>query len=328
MSWIRENRFLAVLIGVVVVAGAALAVMLVLAYGRFAEISDSYNKSQRELTRLKNAEIFPSPANVEALEEQREIYGEEVLTLRRQLAEIEYPLEDISPNAFQDRLRAEVSEIEKQAASRNVVLPEGFYLGFDQYQTELPRPGAAPALDRQLDAVKLLADRLMEFGITELHYIRRAPLPEESGNPPAPPAPEGKRGRNSNNKGEPRTGQLYSKQILDFGFRSSPSVFQDVVNAIAQAEAFLVVRTLSVRNEMQEGPLKSETPQVSASRPTPETSALNALFGETGGAEAGTDGENAAERLQFLVGQEKVDVELRLEIIDFTEPAENDGGNG
>ncbi len=57
------------------------------------------------------------------------------------------PLEAITPQTFQDRLRAYVSEVMEAGQKNGVEFEPGFYLGFDQYRdTPCPRMRPPPRL--------------------------------------------------------------------------------------------------------------------------------------------------------------------------------------
>ena len=67
------------------------------------------------------------------------------------------------------------------AQNSGVGLPEGFYLGFEQYRGSPPDAAATPLLDLQLDAVSNLVTILIKTRIDRLTSIKRAPLAQEGG---------------------------------------------------------------------------------------------------------------------------------------------------
>src|SRR4029434_11207617 len=98
---------------------------------------------------------------------------------------------------FQDRLRESVNRVVAKANEAGVqLLASGakFYMGFDLYQTEPPRPEAAPALGRQLKALEWVMMQLIDNRIISLNKLERTPLAEEGGRPgeggAASPKPE------------------------------------------------------------------------------------------------------------------------------------------
>ena len=142
MNWIRENKFLTAIL-VLTLAGAALLLYLLTgARSEFAETSERYQRQAAELRRLQALKPYPDQENLDQLTQQRDAFIAEVNSLRSTLAAMKYPMTDPSPEEFQDILRATVSEVQEMARAQNVALPEGFYLGFPQYQASPPRAEA------------------------------------------------------------------------------------------------------------------------------------------------------------------------------------------
>lgn len=302
MSWFRRFPALSIFLGLCLLAAIALVVLVVLATGKYSTISADYLNSERELDRLESAKVYPSSKNVELIKKERDIFTDKLNEFRSHLATTSPAIEPITPNGFQDKLRATVSAIQKLAADNSVELPDGFYLGFDRYQAELPSPEAAPLLSRQLDSFQIFFESLIQAGVSKITFIDRQPLPAETGK--APPADA-----------------LYTKQVVELGFISPPESFRQIVNAISQNKHFLVLRTLFVRNENQAPPSKSDSVSgVPAAMSTPASQSLESLLGgDTASSEATTQ---EGPRLEFIVGQEKIEASLQIEIIRFPNSAE------
>lgn len=306
MTWFRRFPGLSIFIALCLLATCAMAVMIFLASARYSKISADYKEAERELQRLESAKVYPSRKNVQLIQQERDIFSNKLADLRSQLASKSPRVEPISPNGFQDKLRAAVSDVQKLAADKSVELPEGFYLGFDRYQSTLPRPEAAPILSRQLDSFQTVLERLMQAGANKITFLNREALPVEDGEKPA-------------------TDALFHKQKIEIGFISSPETFRQMVNAIAQNENFLVLRTLLVRNEKQTPPSKADTAQDEEAPATASAAGdLDALFGGSSSSGGESIQSQAQRRLKFVVGQEKVEAALQIEIIRIEPPgAEN-----
>ncbi len=317
MNWFQRNTLLAVVLAAAGLVTLALLVIIFFAWSEYSEISSEYDEQATELKRLELAKIYPSQQNVEEMQAQRKEYAARLSDLHFQLLQMQMPLEAITPNGFQDKLRAAVSEIQKLAADNNVSLPEEFYLGFDQYQDTLPSTAAAAELSRQLDTAKLIARRLIELGINELSYITRQPLPVEGSS------------QNRESEQDEDKQQMTSMQTFDLGFIATPVSMRNIVNAIAQAESFVILRRLLVKNEVQVGPDKAEFGDNQASAAPAQGASLQDLFTDITGAELTTPDTTTTtapeRRLEFVVGSERLVVNLQIQIVNFLAAAERNG---
>jgi len=299
MNWVKENTIFASALGVLIAITLALLVMVFLAMGKFNEISANYDRSAAEMNQLQSLRPHPNAGNLETLKLQQQELEMAANDLRARLAAKVIPVLEITPNAFQDRLRSVVSEVVSASAASGIQLPEGFYMGFNQYQDTLPTAEAAPYLNRQLTAIEYCLGILRENRMTALNTINRAALPQELGN------------------SEP-TGKPVYRYPMEFTFRIEPGGLREVVNTFTSAEQLLVLRDLKVMNEQQTGPSRLDTSMSTVG------TGLENLFGETE-SEDGGEGEAApaAERLEFIVGMEKLDIALTIDLLDFpaTSPA-------
>jgi hypothetical protein len=99
--------------------------------------------------------------------------------------------------------------------------------------------------------------------------------------------------------------KLVERGIVDLTFKSSPSVARKVLNQIAgSSQQLCIIRSLCVRNEKERGPSREE-------------SAGGASPPETG---AATDAPKAApsSAIEFIVGDEHIEVSAKIEMVRFT----------
>ncbi len=297
MNWVKDNTVFASSLGVLAAIILALLVMLFLAVGKFSEISASYDQSSAEMNQLQSLRPHPNAGNLELLNQQKKDLEAAATSLKAELAAKVMPVEEISPNAFQDRLRSVVSEVVSASAAAGIALPEGFYMGFNQYQDTLPSAEAAPYLDRQLSAINFCLQVMRENRMTQLTAINRTALPQELNTP------------------EPADTPVF-RYPIEFAFRVEPGGLRGIINTFSSAEQLLVLRSLRVANEQQTGPSRVAAATGGASgdpSANPED-----LFGTESGEEPAAE---AAERLEFIVGMEKLDVTMTLDLLDFPTPA-------
>ncbi len=302
MNWIKSNPFLTGLIVVVVLITGALGYFLNNAYSSYTAVSEEYDTQVGKLQQLQNRVPFPNAENNSAFAALLDEYAAEYNALLDELTTKQIPLEVISPQAFQDRLRALVSEVQAAAESKNVTLPEDFYLGFDQYQGTLPSNDAAGPLARQLAAIKSIVDRLIEFRVAEITSIERQPLPQERGGTP-PPTRNQPAGRNE------EIPEIAAAFPFEISFVTEQGRLRQILNAAVNSEHFFIIRNLSVVNSALEGPSRVEEFTQPSASPFP-----------------GADGSEGAaapteiKGLDVIVGREKLSVTAVIELMTFTLP--------
>lgn len=304
MNWLRENPFLAGLAAVSMLGGSALIFLMLQAMGRFQETTDAYAQAVQKLHTLQNRSPFPNVENLEKSQALKTQYVAASEALRGQLARMQTPAAPgVSPQKFQDDLRAAVNLITEKAAAAGVELPKGFYLGFGQYANSLPNERAAPALARQLNVVNKIVTDLVDFRVKSIDNLDRLPLPEESSAPPASPSAEGNapRGR------QPEVIPIgLERHPFDLAFTAEQGKLRVAFNSLLHADQFLLVRDLSFENTARVGPpISREVPASAATTEHPPGASPQASA--------------ATNNLNVILGRELVKASLRIEMIDFPE---------
>jgi len=293
---------------------------------------------------LQTLQPYPDTGAVKKLQEQKAAVTQRIVKLQQTLSTMELPVEPMSPQQFQDRLRASVSATVEKARAAGIALPSSdrtFFLGFETYQTTLPAAEAAPALGRQLAAIELAVNTLIEDRITAIKDLKRTPLPEEEGSGAAPagvlPKP-GATGVGKGAPGKPKSGsqQLVRTDPFDIALTADQphlrKALDDLVNLKRQ---FYIVRTLAIVNQQQQAPSRNEngaasgadaaaTPapdQAAAPAASPAASAAGGAAPASGGGDVSVPSSPAAGGpLRFIFGAEKLDVTMRIEVVEFAPP--------
>src|SRR5215210_7330256 len=162
MDWIRENKFLTGFFAAVAVGAAVLGFLMFSARARHAEVHDQYTQQATELHRLQTLPLYPDEASLKKLRDQHQAVTSATVALQTSLNAMEFPVQPMTPEQFQDRLRASVSAATDKAKANGAKLPDRFYMGFDTYQATLPRPEAAPLLGRELQAIEFVVNALLD----------------------------------------------------------------------------------------------------------------------------------------------------------------------
>jgi len=301
MNWVRENKFLTGFLAVLIIGVGALSYLLYTAYGSWADETDQFNQQAGELHRLKSLSPYPNRKNLDRYQAERDGLIKATQDLASSLAQMELPPGELSPSAFQDRLRDTISTVKDKAGRMGVRLPDNFSMDFEQYESQPPPAAAAGPLGRQLAAINLAVNLLLDQHVDAIAGLVRTRLPQEGA------AAGGGRGERRGGGFGPRggaggggAGELVEKLPIDLTFLAGQTAFQKVLNAFAaSSQQYFITRTLVVENTNPNPVLKS----TDSTQPAPAA-------GAPGG----------GNYLTYIVGTEKLKVAMRVDIVSFNPP--------
>ena len=298
MNWIKENKFLTGFFATMLVGVGVLGYFLYSAMGGYDEATTRYTGLASELSRLQNLPVSPSQKNLTALAAQKKEAVEVIAAFQSSLAAKAIPAEPMSPEQFQDKLKATKNAVAEKAQT-TTKLPDKFFLGFDPYETRPPdNKEVAALLGHQLKAIEWLFGQLIESRVTEVKSIKREPLPEEGG-----------KARGTEKGDKKGKAALVTSHTVEISVQCRQSSLAQFLNALVSPKApqFYIVRTLSLKNQNEKGPPKV----VTAAPPPPAPVAV--------GTPAPPAQPQAAST--YIVGEEQIEVTMQIDIVDFAEPA-------
>lgn len=327
MDWIRENKKLAAILGLMVFGGIGLAVMLFMAYSAYAASLERHQAVNASLASIKGAKLFPSPENVQAKETAIGQYEDAVDSLGSVLIRLQQPVKPMTDTDFQARLKARIAEV-KQMAEGRTTLPKEFAFGFDTYTGSLPRSAEAAAeLGDYLAAVDEMVKMFIDAGIASITALERSELSVEKGAPPPPPPPPPKKDAKVKTTTKTKSGKqaappkeiakVVERRTVKCSVVADQGPLQVLMNKLAspsQMPFFTVVRLLRVENEKLEGPLRSavQAPRDDETEPKPPTEPPNPNIIEPA--------KPAREDSVAVLGQENLKVYLEIDLVRFLEP--------
>jgi hypothetical protein len=308
MNWFRQNRALGTLL--IAFGGCALFAGILL-YWRWATWRDArqtFDQAAAEWNRLAHLDPFPNEANSRKLRGYFESYGAALDKFKQALKAEVAPAPPLAPNEFQTRLRQAVVATVDRARVSNVKLPDRFQLGFDEFIRTMPATAMTSQLGQELSQIQMLINILLDAKVDSVTALKRYPLPEEhkaSPTPTPPPAP-GRRvaaPRAPTKPGGTPASTLIERNVVDIGFKAAPSAARKVLNEIAASTGqFFIIRTLYVHNEKDKGP-----PRERGAAPTPAPNPQASVAAAT-----------TAAPLNFIVGNEHIEVSATIEMLRFT----------
>jgi hypothetical protein len=307
MKWFQQNRaFATVLIAFAVSAVLALA-LLYWRWSAWIEARQTFDQASTERNRLEQLDPFPNDANYRKLQGYAERYSDALGRFKDALKDEVAAAPPLAPNEFQSRLRQAVLAAFDRARLNNVKLPDKFQLGFDEFTRVMPNTTVTPLLGQELSQIQMLINILLDAKVDSVTALRRAPLAQEHGALPTP-TPSPTRGRAAvAAKASTPAPTMIERNVVDISFKATPSAARKVINEIsASTGQFFIVRTLYVHNEKDKGPTRE---RAAAATPTP--TALPSPEQQQGQPAAGPP-------LNFIVGNEHIEVSATIEMLRFT----------
>jgi hypothetical protein len=304
MKWFQQNRaFGTFLIAFGICALLAVA-LLYWSWSAWSKARQAFDQVAAERNRLQQLDPFPNGANYRRLQDYVEKYRVTLDKFKEALKAEVVPAPPLAPNEFQSRLRLVTIATLDRARVNNVKLPGKFQLGFDEFATTMPATAVASLLGQELSQIQKLINILLDAKVDSVTSLRRARLPEEGGASPTPtPSPTtGRRVAVAKPSGTP-VPTLIERNIVDVTFKAAPSAARKVLNEIASSTGqFFIIRTLYVHNEKDKGP--------------PREKMAGSMPAQRGQATAAQPG--AAAPLNFIVGNEHIEVSATIEMLRFT----------
>ena len=305
MNWFHENRFLGAFLIVSIGCTLGAVWFLLNAKNDWDVAAIRFRETAAELNRLEQLAPYPSGENLRKMKRHVDDYSNALGRLKDELKTHVSPIESLAPNEFQSHLRLTMTAVAEKARANKVRLPDKFYLGFDEFASTLPSALAAPLLGQELAQIEWLLDALLEARVDALTSLHRTPLREEHGTSSPVSTPASRRPEAVAGAGP----KVIERAVVEATFVSTPAAARRVLNQIAGAnQQFFIVRLLHVRNEKDKGPAR----EVAADPAGVAAVASSAPVGSP------KIGPTAATALNFIVGNEHIEVTAKIEIVRFT----------
>jgi len=251
MDWIRENKPLAAILGVIIVGSLALGYLLYDAWSTYEETKEGYLSVGSQVAALEGARLAPTQANLEGKKKMVDDYAQVVDRLGKTLLILQPPITPIKDIEFQAKLKNKVSET-RQAAQSKMQLPADFAFGFEDYTKSLPVSDAAAAeLSAYLDAMDELVKLFLKCNVHAVDELQRSKLAVET---QAAPAQQGQ-------QQQPVVAAILERRQISTVLTLDQGALQLLIGRLASPSDmpfFTNVRLLRIENQRQDGPLRTE----------------------------------------------------------------------
>ena len=334
LSWLKEN------IGLAVGALLSLGVLGYIGYSQVfvnyfkeAEASAKLEEKRADLDRLIGQKPFPHPENVAVLSNTVAVLSGtngdfSVARWLTNLAGVNPPPQNIKPAAFNTKLVQLKNKLLTAAKQSNVAVPQDFGFGFGRYVTLGTPPANDPAqihtLLTQWNAIEMMADILFTNRIVSISAIRRAAVGAEiphDVNAVAMPMQTSGRENEEFLGAAIHDNPAEITRVLPFEleFVADTQALRGIMGALETSPRFFVIRSVAVLNsrsgEMLQGG-RSEAMTRAAGPASPAGAAA-------GAAAPGPRpvGEGKLAKPVTVFGEEKIQVKLRVDLVEFREPS-------
>jgi len=298
MKWFQQNRALATLLIVFGICALFAGIILYWRWASWRDARQTFAQAAGERSRLEHLDPFPNDANYRKLQGYLDRYSAALDKFKEELKQDVVPAPPLGPNEFQSRLRLATVATLNRAQTNKVKLPDKFQLGFDEFAMALPETAVAPLLGQELSQIQMLINILLDAKVDSVTSFHRAPLPEERARS-STPTPSPAAGRTAIKTSTPAP-TLLQRNVVDLTFKATPAAARKVLNEIVNSSGQLfIIRTLYVRNEKDKGPPRQRTGET-----TP-----------TGTQQAAPNQPGAAAPLNFIVGNEHIEVSATVEVL-------------
>lgn len=211
------------------------------------------------------------------------------------------------PGKWKDRLIDVQSRLQKEARDQRIDLAPDFYLGLNEYRQKSPSADEVPNLAVHLSVAERLVRLVMQArGIRE-QYPTLCEIRALAG----PGSEKGAGAKNSGAVPAGKPGPLTTpneRKSFQIEIRSSPEVLYEYVKLLTTDPALLILVDLTVTNEKQAFPLRSEiAKKFSEPKPTDEPS---------------IEKKETKRLLEILGGEENVTTTLKVDYVAWRNPDE------
>ena len=322
MTWFKENKFLGGLIVItVILAGVIISLGMKLQETLDEKVSE-VKTEEKALKDMKGLDPYPTPESAKAKTDSLKALIGDANKMQAQF--LAFKPESTAPipvNEFSALLKDTDARV-RELFEGKITLPETFYLGFEDYKSELPRPESTGELAYELKAIEWLMGQLAAANATDVGGIVRHEIPSEKGESwdgAAAPARGGRasRGRNAGARRGPSLPKIANRMPIELLFRGPESALRDVLTAMADSDQyFFDLRIARIKNE---SPIPTRPRgAVAASADIPKS---DEGFGNLDGEEAEEEAPVAARTkiLDRIAGGDDITAYLRADLLLFTD---------
>ncbi len=316
MSWIKDNKFAALLGGVTLLVAIVLLYVGMTFRSNYSQALQSYQDAAAEVDEFESLPLYPSDANRDGKTKALNEYRAAITGLRNSFDKFRpKELKNIAPQDFTGNAKSAQEAVKNAFESAKTKLPDEFFLGFEDYASGSLAPGDATGiLNFQLGAIKHLMLALAKTAPSQLQNLHRPKPPEEDGG-----------------KWVAGADDAYRAYPVEVTFKATEHSAREFLDALANSpDYFYCVRCLRLANDKNKAPNKAdakfEAAPGSAKAPASPFGASGAFVlpgdepapgPKPAPSAAPAKAADTGRILNQVLGDEQVEVFLRIDVLQF-----------
>lgn len=243
MNWIKNNPFVAGLAAITLIICGLLYFFGTKGAARFDTAKSEFDAAYQAVSVSERIPLYPTASNRDAKKKALDDYRETITELRGLYDKYRLgEAEEITTQAFTGRLKAANSEVTKALTSAGCEVPDGFFMGFENYRDTLAQSGATGMLDYQLNGIKHALLNLAEARPSSLISVYREKIPEETGAKP-----------------EIGPDEVTRKFGFEVVFKGSEGSARNFISSLGDIEPYYyIIRCIQIKNERDTPPTVSD----------------------------------------------------------------------
>lgn len=339
MDWIRENKVLSAILGVIAVGVAGLGYLLFDAWGSYTAARDEYMALGSQIAQIKSLSLAPTAPNLQAKKALVEEFATNVNKLGGALFYLQPAVTPAKQAEFQTKLKERVLEIKKIAGEAKIALPAEFSLGFNEYLGTLPNSDdTATELSSYLDGIEAVVKLMVACKVRSIDLLDRTPLAIEKDPAKAAAKSNTPQRPGTARPAAPVAAAIAEKRQISFVVTLDQAALQTLMSRLANPadmkvtpEAdqshFASLRLLRVENQIKEGPIRRNA-SVSTTEEAPEIKPVVTQAPKTA---AGKDAPSGPVTLSPpppapvdsipVIGQELLKAQMEIDLVKFLDAA-------
>lgn len=217
------------------------------------------------------------------------------------------------PGKWKDRLIAVQSQLQKEAATKKVQMAQEFYLGLNSFRQKSPSAEEVPGLAFHLSVAERLVRLLLQAREIPEQYPTACEIISLVG-PGSAESLDGQRISPTQNP-TPKPGAPIieiERKAFRLKIRSSPEVLYEYVRLLSRDPALLIITNLSLENEKQSFPSRSDIAKRFSETPASEDPNIS----------DGGQRKNGKRLLEILAGEESVSTSMEIDFVAWKNPEE------
>lgn len=315
---------------VVLLLSVVLLYLLFSTKGGYGDSFDALTLVQGRLHRLTSRPVFPSAANVQAMDSQLEIYKEYRDGLSKAMREGQRPEQTIDRDGFRRMLEEGLRQLFNDARLKGVAIAPSLAFGVQRYiEGNPPSDEEIPRLVDQFRSIAALCNILYDAGIGELTSVERTVFERDA----LIAVPEEESGRLRRGRAEPVAAPpskelerdpdgLFTKEHYVLTYRANDAANRQVLDRLARGAPFTVVTRMEISNPAKPVVVPPKPVETPAAAPAPVAAGVWSAAGTRTAVAAAP--EILPRELRVVAGRELSNVRLEVDLYRFADLAAGD----